>query len=127
MDSFSGDFFGKRCVSGKRSGDVYNDYLDILDGVVCDDSQIRWKLVHKATYDEYELWERHMQDGFYRCDTYEYLDNPTRVLLALRRVDEEIARWWDKEMCEKDIIDATWKDFNNFLRGYFMDPCCKVS
>jgi len=89
MPSCQGDFFGKRCTSGKRSGDVYNDYLDILNGVVCDDSQIRWRLVHMVTYDEYESWERHMQDGFYRCDTYEYSDNPTRMRLALRRVDEE--------------------------------------
>jgi len=127
MQWFQGDFSGKRCVYGKRSSDVYNDYLDILDGVVCDSPQIKWKLVHMATYDEYESWERHMQDGFYRCNTYGYLDNPTCVLLALRRVDKEIARWWDKEMCDKDIIDTTWKDFNNFLRGCFISPCRKVS
>jgi hypothetical protein len=127
MQLFQGHCYGKRCASRKRSGDVYNDYLDILNGVVCDDSQIRWRLVHMATYAEYELWERHMQDGFHRCDTYEYLDNSTRVLLALRREDEEIARWWTIEMCEKGIIDVTWKDFNNFVCGCFMTPRRKVS
>jgi hypothetical protein len=33
VDSFEGDYYRKRCISGKRSGDVFNDFLDILDGV----------------------------------------------------------------------------------------------
>jgi hypothetical protein len=33
MDSFSGDVFGKRCYLGKKSSDVFNDYLDIKKGV----------------------------------------------------------------------------------------------
>ena len=40
--SFPGDFHGKRCLSGEKSSDVFNDYLDILNGVACDDSSINW-------------------------------------------------------------------------------------
>jgi hypothetical protein len=28
MPSFEGDFFGKRCVSGARSGDVFNVHIE---------------------------------------------------------------------------------------------------
>ena len=66
MTSFSGDYYGKRCQSGKKSGDVFNDYLDILNGVACDDSSIKWRLDNLATYAEYELWKHHMREGFYR-------------------------------------------------------------
>jgi hypothetical protein len=41
MDSFLGDYYGYKCRSGKKSSDIFNDYLDLLDGVL--------------TYDEYEI------------------------------------------------------------------------
>jgi hypothetical protein len=41
MDSFLGDYYGYKCHSGKKLGDIFNDYLDLLDGVL--------------TYDEYEI------------------------------------------------------------------------
>jgi hypothetical protein len=42
-------------------------------------------------------------------------------------VDEELARWWDEEKCPKDITDATWYDFNTFLRACILSPHRKVS
>ena len=47
------DYYGKRCVSGERSGDVFNDYLDILNGVTFADSSIKWRLNNLATFVEY--------------------------------------------------------------------------
>jgi hypothetical protein len=41
MDSFPGDYYGYKCHSGKKSSDIFNDYLDLLDGVLA--------------YDEYEI------------------------------------------------------------------------
>ena len=35
-------------------------------------------------------------------------------------MDAVVARWWDEEVCEKDIIDATWYDLDNFLRACFL-------
>ena len=52
--SFPGDFYGKRCVSGERSGDVFNDYLDKLHGVTSVASKVTWRLTHVATAQEYE-------------------------------------------------------------------------
>jgi hypothetical protein len=41
MDSFPGDYYGYRCHSGKESSDIFNDYLDLLDGVLAyDESEI---------------------------------------------------------------------------------------
>jgi hypothetical protein len=37
MDSFSGDYYGYRCHKGKKSSDIFNDYLDLLDGVLAYD------------------------------------------------------------------------------------------
>jgi hypothetical protein len=33
MDSFPGDYDGYKCRSGKKSSDIFNDFLDLLDGV----------------------------------------------------------------------------------------------
>jgi hypothetical protein len=41
MDSFPGDSYGYKCHSGKKSGNIFNDFLDLLDGVL--------------TYDEYKI------------------------------------------------------------------------
>ena len=127
MTSFAGDYYGKRCKSGTRSGDVFNDYLDFLNGVAWDDSSIKWRLDYLAPYTDYEFWEHHMKEGFYRCDTYERLDQSTRLVLALRRVDEEVTRWWNEEMYGKDITYATWRNFIQFLRACFLSPRCRVS
>ena len=119
---FPGDFYGKRCLSGEKSGDVFNDYLNILDGVACDDSKLTWPLNYFSTHAEFQSWEFHMLHGFDRCATHESVDQSTRLVLALRRVDEEVARWWNEEMCAKDITYVTWHDFYNFLRDCFMSP-----
>ena len=85
MDYFPGDYYGKRCQSGKKSGDVFNDYLDILNGVASDESEIKWRLPYFATAEDYESWERLMLQGFHRCDTYDQLDDDMRLHLAVRR------------------------------------------
>jgi hypothetical protein len=59
MDSFSGDVFGKRCYLGRKSSDVFNDYLDIKKGVPL--SKPSWCLHQFATIVEYHDWERHME------------------------------------------------------------------
>jgi hypothetical protein len=39
--AFTGDYYVQRCRSGKKSGDIFNDYLDLLDGVLAyDESEI---------------------------------------------------------------------------------------
>jgi hypothetical protein len=61
MDSFLGDYYGYGCHSGKKSSDIFNDYLDLLDGVLAyDESEINWQLNNDATAEEFESWERHM-------------------------------------------------------------------
>ena len=92
MQSFPGDYYGKRCLSGDKSGDVFNDYRDILQGRPCD-SKITWRLNYFSSDVEYASWERSMLQGFSRSDKYEYLDDSTCLFLALRRVDEDVARW----------------------------------
>ena len=104
-----------RCNSGKRSGDVFNDYLDLLHGVACDESSIQWTLSYLVTFIEYELWQRHMEEGFSRCDTYEFADDNTCLVLALRRMNEEVTRWWTEELSGRDDIPyATWHDLKFF-------------
>ena len=120
--SFPGDFYGKRCVSGERSGDVFNDYLDKLHGVTSVASKVTWRLTHVATAQEYESWESLMLQGFHRCDTWERVDQPTRVFLALQRVDEEVARWWTEERHGKESTYGLWHDFTKFLHAYFLSP-----
>jgi hypothetical protein len=68
MDSFSGDYYGHRCSSGRKSGDVFNDYLDIKKGVQL--SKPSWRLHKLAIIEEYQDWERHMERGFRRCRKY---------------------------------------------------------
>jgi hypothetical protein len=61
MESFPGDYYGYRCHSGKKLGDIFNDYLDLLDGVLAyDEFEINWQLTNDATTEEFESWERHM-------------------------------------------------------------------
>jgi hypothetical protein len=65
MDSFPGDYYGYRCHSGKKSGDIFNDYLHLLDSVlVYDEYEINWQLTNDAIDEEFESWERHMLQGF---------------------------------------------------------------
>jgi hypothetical protein len=65
MDSFLGDYYGQRCRSGKKSGDIFNDYIYLLDGVLAyDESEINWQLTNDATTEEFESWEHHMLQGF---------------------------------------------------------------
>jgi hypothetical protein len=61
MDSFPGDYYGYRCHKGKKSSDIFNDYLDQLDGVLeYDEYGINWQLNNDATTEEFESWEHHM-------------------------------------------------------------------
>jgi hypothetical protein len=61
MDSFTGDYYGQRYRSGKKSSDIFNDYIDLLDDVLpYDDSEINWQLNNDATAEEFESWECHM-------------------------------------------------------------------
>jgi hypothetical protein len=69
---------------------------------------------------DYELWERHIHQGLQRCGTYELLDGSTRLALVVRRVDDDIHNWWNKEMHVKGIISATWFDLLEFLRVCFV-------
>jgi hypothetical protein len=85
MDSFPGDYYVQRCHSGKKSSDIFNDYIDLLDGVLAyDDSEINWQLSNDATTKEFESWEHHMLQGFYRCATYDHhMDDSTHLALTL--------------------------------------------
>jgi hypothetical protein len=57
MDSFPGDYYGYKCHSGKKSSDIFNDYLDLLDGVLAyDEYEINWQLTNDATTKEFESW-----------------------------------------------------------------------
>jgi hypothetical protein len=49
MDYFPGDYYDQRCRSGKKLGDVFNDYLDFMKGVAYDTSKITWILNNFAT------------------------------------------------------------------------------
>jgi hypothetical protein len=102
MDSFSGDYYGHRCSSGRKLGDIFNDYLDLLDGVACAEDELNWQLNHNATAAEFESWERHMLQGLYRCATYSHnMDDSTRLILADRCVDIKLHNWWQKALWEK--------------------------
>jgi hypothetical protein len=108
MESFPGDYYGERCRSGKKSGDIFNDYLDLLDGVACTEDDLNWQLHHNATAAEFESWERHMLQGLYRCDTYSHnMADSTCLILADRRVDIKLHNWWQKALWEKRITSAT--------------------
>jgi hypothetical protein len=104
-------------LSGARYADVFNDYLDLLNGLAFAKSMVKWKLHSCASVSNYALWEDHMHQGLHRCDTYERLDSSTCLTLVVRRVYEEIYNWWNAEMCEKGINSATWYDFQKFLRA----------
>jgi hypothetical protein len=132
MDSIPGDYYGQWCRSGKKSGDIFNDYIDLLHGVLAyDDSEINWQLNNDATAKEFQSWERHMLQGFYRCNTYDHhMDDSTRLALAVRRVDLKLHNWWYKTIWEKSITSATWANFKKFLQECFIPsstvvPCPK--
>ncbi|KAK1697900.1 hypothetical protein QYE76_014597 [Lolium multiflorum] len=82
--SFPGDFHGKRCVSGKRSGDVFNDYIDILDGVSFAETRVKWKLHHDASVSDYELWESHIHQGL---QSESFIETACQHLLLLVGID----------------------------------------
>jgi hypothetical protein len=55
MDSFQSDYYGQWCHSGKKLGDIFNDYLHLLDGVLAyDESEINWQLTNDAIAEEFE-------------------------------------------------------------------------
>jgi hypothetical protein len=120
MDSFSGDVFGKRCYLGKKSSDVFNDYLDMKKGVPL--SKPSWCLHILATIAEYHDWERHMERGFRRCRTYnDKFRSYDGYGLAYRRVDTEVTTWWCKAVGRNEF-DCTWEDFKTFLCDGFVLP-----
>jgi hypothetical protein len=58
---FLGDYYGHRCRNSKKSSDIFNDYFDLLDGVLAyNESEINWQLNNDATAEEFESWECHM-------------------------------------------------------------------
>jgi hypothetical protein len=128
MDSFPGDYYSYKCHSGKKSSDIFNDYLDLLDGVLAyDEYEINWQLTNNATAEEFESWERHMLQGFYRCSTYDHnMNDSTRLALADRRVDYRLYSWWHKALREKSITSATWANFRKFLRECFIPSSTMV-
>jgi hypothetical protein len=120
MDSFLGDYYGHRCSSGRKSGDVFNDYLDIKKGVLL--SKPSWRLHKLATIAEYQDWERHMEWGFRRCHKYnDKFSGYDGYGLAYRRVDTEVTRWWCTAV-GRDEFDCTWEDFKKILRDGFVLP-----
>jgi hypothetical protein len=98
-------------------GDIFNDYLDLLDGVLAyDESEINWQLNNDATAEEFESWECHMLQGFYRCATYDHnMADSTCLALAVRCVDIKLHNWWQKALWEKSITSTTWANFRKFL------------
>jgi hypothetical protein len=40
MDVFPDFYYGQRCRSGKKFSDIFNDYLDLLDGVACAEDEL---------------------------------------------------------------------------------------
>jgi hypothetical protein len=121
MDSFPGDFYGHRCRSDKKSSNIFNDYLDLLDDVACAEDELNWQLNHNATVGEFESWERHMLQGLYRCATYDHnMDDFTPLVLADRRMDIKLHNWWQKTLWVKSITSATWANFRKFLRKCFI-------
>jgi hypothetical protein len=128
MDSFLGEYYGYKCRSGKKSSDIFNDYLDLLDGVLAyDEYEINWQLTNDATAEEFESWEHHMLQGFYRCATYDQnMNDSTRLALADRRVDDKLYSWWHKALWEKSITSATWANFRKFLRECFIPSSTMV-
>jgi hypothetical protein len=121
MDSFSGDVFGNRCYLGKKSSDLFNDYLDIKKGVLL--SKPSWRLYQLATIAEYQDWERHMEQGFHRYRIYsDKFSSYDGYGLAYRRVDTEITRWWCKAVGRNEF-DCTWEDFKEF---FMMVLCYRI-
>jgi hypothetical protein len=120
MDSFSGSVFGERCYFGKKSSDVFNDYLDVKKGVQL--SKPSWHLHKLATIEEYQDWERHMEWGFRRCRKYNgKFSGYDGYGLAYRRVDTKVTRWWCKAVGRGDF-DCTSEDFKKILRDGFVLP-----
>jgi hypothetical protein len=118
---FPGDYYGQRCHRDKKSSDIFNDYLDLLEGVACTEDEINWQLNHNATAAKFESWERHMLQGLYRCATYDHnMDDYTRLVLADRCVDIKLHNRWQKALWEKSITFATWANFRNFLQECFI-------
>jgi hypothetical protein len=88
MACFLGDYYGQRCHSGRKSSDIFNDYLDLLNGIACVESVLNWQL--KA-------------------------DDSTRLALAVRHMDVKLYTRWHQAMWEKRITSATWANFRIFL------------
>ena len=109
MDSFEGDMYGDRCHLGMKSSDIFNDFLNVKQGVVCRPS--RWCLNSLATIAEYVDWERNMERGFHRCRRYnDKFSSSDGYGLAYRRVDKELASYW-YEAIQWGEFDDTWEDF----------------
>jgi hypothetical protein len=85
------------------------------------ESELNWQLNNNATTEEFESWEHHMLQGFYRCATYDHnLDDSTRFSLAVRRVDVKLKNWWYQAMWEMSITSTTCANFRKFLQECFI-------
>jgi hypothetical protein len=112
MNSFPGDYYDHQCSSGTKSGDVFNDYLDVKKGVQL--SKPSWRLHKLATIVEYQDWERHMEQGFHQCRKYNgKFSGYDGYGLSYRRVDTEVTRWWCKAVGRNEF-DCTWEDLKKF-------------
>jgi hypothetical protein len=119
MDSFPGDYYGYKCHIGKKASDIFNDYLDLLDGVFAyDEYKINWQLTNDAIAEEFESWEHHMLQGFYRCGTYDPdMNNSTCLALADRRVDDKLYSCWIKRYRRRALSLQLGQILGNFYES----------
>ena len=122
MNSFLADSLGLRCDLRKKSSAVFNDYLDLMNGVERHASELSWRLHRLATVEEYQDWETHMEQGFHRCRKYNgKFSGYYAYVLAHRRVDKELDSWWS-EAVAREGFSHTWEDYKVSLRNGFVLP-----
>ena len=91
-----------------KSSAVFNDYLDIMNGVERPAYKLSWYLHSLATVEENQDWERNMRLGFNRCRKYNAkFGGYYAYLLAQRRVDDELNNWWC-DAVERGEFAYTW-------------------
>ena len=78
--------------------DVYYDYTTTVVGYALDSAPVHWRLENSATYSEFQTWESVMDQGFARCREHtSTFGGRLEYVIAYRRVDETVARWWNDE------------------------------
>src|SRR3954466_13239932 len=93
----------------QKSNDVYHDYLGIVVGMAYDATKVKWRLDSSSSSTEYTSWESHMLSGFARCHTFDSKFNGhTEYILARRRVDAKVTRWWKDARTVYGVIGKTF-------------------